>query len=94
MKPAKSCKRFTTIASVPKRGNQSQLAHDLLIAREALKKGGAVSFDTNTVAWNAVNQITGEAKSIQLPRWRIGGIWLGQNTSADKPSPIVDEVRH
>ncbi len=34
--------------------NESQLAHDLLIAREALKKGGAVSFDTNTVAWNAV----------------------------------------
>jgi methyl-accepting chemotaxis protein len=74
--------------------NQSRLTHDLNLAHEAMARAGQISFDTNLVGWSALNQFTKEAKMVQLPRWLIGGNWLGQNTLTNFPSPIVDEVKH
>jgi signal transduction histidine kinase len=74
--------------------NQSQLTHDLGIAREVMGRAGQASFDTNTVAWNAVNQVTAEKSPVQLPKWLLGGSWLGQVSATNQSAPIVDEVRH
>jgi len=74
--------------------NQKLLTHDLGIARETLSRHGAITLDTNLVNWAAINQVSREKQSIQLPRFFVGGQWLGQNTSPDSPSLIVDEVRH
>jgi len=74
--------------------NQSQLTHDLAIAHETLTHAGDFSLDTNTAAWTAINQVTHEKSEIHLPKWLIGGSWIGQNTAVDQPSAIVDSVRH
>jgi hypothetical protein len=74
--------------------NQARLTHDLAIARETLAKAGQIAFDTNTVKWDAVNQVKNEAQAIELPRFLVGGTWLGQNTATNQPSPVVDDVRH
>jgi methyl-accepting chemotaxis protein len=74
--------------------NQSRLTREMTVAREILFRSGQISFDTNTVRWNAINQLTGKGDPIQLPRLRLGGTLLEQNTNANRPSPVVDEVRH
>jgi methyl-accepting chemotaxis protein len=74
--------------------NQSRLAHDLVIAREVMAQAGTLSLETNTVGWKAVNQVTKQSQDVQLPRWMMGGVWLGQNTDTNQLSPIVDRVRH
>lgn len=74
--------------------NQKFLSHDLSIADETLARLGPVGFASNSIAWNAINQITKEKQSIQLPRMLVGHTWLGQNYAVESSSPIVDEVRH
>lgn len=76
------------------RRNQKRLTHDLGIAREVVARQGAVSCGAQTVAWQAVNQLTREGQRIDLPQFLLGGNWLEQNYSADQISPVVDEVKH
>ena len=74
--------------------NQKLLTHALGIAREILNGSGVVALDSNKVDWVAVNQITKEKQSLQLPRFLVGDHWLGQNLSAGQPSLVVDQIRH
>ena len=74
--------------------NQSRLTHDLNIAREVLAHAGQISLDTNTIGWDAVNQLTKEKSTVQMPKCLIGGNWLGQNTATNQVAAIVDEVQH
>jgi methyl-accepting chemotaxis protein len=74
--------------------NQSQLTHDLHIARETMAHAGETSFDTNMVTWTAVNQFTAEKSTVQLPKWLLGENWLGQVTMTNQPALVVDDVRH
>ena len=53
-----------------------------------------VAFASGTDTWNAVNQSTNQARSVELPRMLIGGEWLRQNTDASKKTVLVDEVEH
>jgi len=74
--------------------NQKRLTQDLLIASETLSQAGPISFDTNLVDWTAINQVTKEKTSVPLPKWLVGGHWLGQSTSTNQASPLVDQVKH
>jgi len=74
--------------------NQARLTHDLTIAGEILERAGQVSLGSESMEWKAVNQITKENKTIQLPKLLLGDVWLGQNFSTNQSSPVVDEVRH
>jgi methyl-accepting chemotaxis protein len=74
--------------------NQSRLTHDLGLTREIVARHGQVAFDTNTVEWQAVNQLTKETQRIELPQLLLGNDKLGQNYSISQPSPVVDEVKH
>lgn len=71
---------------------QQQIDGNLRIARHVLAVAGSVDLSEETVAWTAVNQFTGEPVSVQLPRMRVGGRWLGQNTDPAVETPVVDEV--
>ena len=74
--------------------NQKLLSHDLSIARELLDRQGAVSLGTNLVPWTAINQLTKDRQAVQLPELKLGDSAVAQNFSPDKPSLVVDEVRH
>ena len=76
------------------RRNQAGLTRDLALAREFMEKAGGVTLGTETAEWKAVNQFTKESKSIALPKVLLGASWLGQNSSTNKTSPIVDDIRH
>ncbi len=84
---------YWTCASEEDR-NQKQLTRNLGIAHELLSKTGKLEFSTNTVSWQAVNQLTKETTGIALPKMMVGNQWLGQVRSLSEPAPVVDEVSH
>ena len=71
---------------------QDNVRNGLAVTRHAIGLSGEISFDPQTVAWEAVNQFTGQSTRIELPRMLVGGRWLGQNQSASEPSLVVDTV--
>lgn len=71
----------------------TEVHNGLKVSWEVMNKMGRVSIDrSRSVRWNAINQFTKETKSISLPKMIVGGVWLGQNRSFGKRSPVVDEV--
>ncbi|HPM23059.1 MAG TPA: methyl-accepting chemotaxis protein [Phycisphaerae bacterium] len=72
---------------------EQKLKSDLNVARDVLRSGGAVALASETVTWNAVNQVTNEAGSVALPVLRIGDTPLAQNADPQTKSPVVDTVR-
>lgn len=72
--------------------NQRQLDHDLKVAHGVLADAGAVSADTTTATWQAVNQLTDATRAVTLPKFRVGTDWLGQTSDATTPVAVVDQA--
>ena len=73
---------------------REQVLHDLNVARRLMYEGGGLRlFDAETASWQAVNQFTKAAQSVELPHMILGGEWLKQNAKADIPTSLVDEVK-
>jgi methyl-accepting chemotaxis protein len=72
---------------------QQKVDHDLNVARDIMRRTGAISFSQETVAWQAGNQYTNAASAVTLPRMMVGDVWLGQNSDMATPSPVVDAAR-
>lgn len=72
---------------------QKKVESDLNVARHILQLTGRVYFGQESVSWQAINQFTGEDKSVNLPRMMAGDIWLGKNADIDSFSPVVDNVQ-
>jgi len=68
-----------------------RLASDLRVAQQLVADAGPVSFG-GSADWQATNQLTQEVTAVSLPRMSLGGVWLGQNTDAASPTPVVDDV--
>ncbi|WP_456599763.1 methyl-accepting chemotaxis protein [Blastococcus sp. SYSU DS0616] len=69
---------------------------DLATARYVLQQAGGFAIDdsgTGLVLWDAKNQLTGEVTPLTLPRVLVGGEWLGKNSDAAVPTPVVDTVK-
>jgi methyl-accepting chemotaxis protein len=74
---------------------QGHLERALRTGRERLDQAGQAHLDeTRTVTWQPINQSQPNKppSTITLPRLMFGDLWLGQNASLQKPTPIVDEV--
>jgi len=71
-----------------------QLEHSLAVAREVLQQKGAVSVRSDTVTWEAENQLNQKKVRVELPKFMVGTEWLGQNTSTATPTFVVDEAKH
>jgi methyl-accepting chemotaxis protein len=72
---------------------QYKIDRDLNVSREILDGSGAVSLAGGKIPWTAVNQYTGEVKTLSLPKMTIGNKWLGQNRDIHTNSPVVDDVK-
>jgi len=70
-----------------------KLDSDLRVAGDVLARAGGFGTGGDTVTWNAKNQVTQEQERVELPRAYAGALWLGQNTDARRPTPVVDEVK-
>ncbi len=73
---------------------QNRLAHDLKLAREFLQRAGGVTLSAETISWQALNQFTGQAETVTLPKMLVGSNWLGQILTTNITAPMVDEVYH
>ncbi len=72
---------------------RKKLTADLAVAHDQLAIAGPLSLSSETVTWQAVNQITQATSSVVLPKLMLGTEWPGQNVSFDSPSPIVDVTK-
>jgi methyl-accepting chemotaxis protein len=73
--------------------NEKNIKSALNVAREIVDHGGGFSTDDKTVNWNATNQFSLTASTIDLPRLKIGNTWLGQVSDPKTAVPVVDKVR-
>jgi len=71
---------------------QMILNSNLNVVRDVMKKKGKVTLSEERLSWRAVNQFTGESMSVSLPKLLVGGEWLGQNKSAMKYTPVIDDA--
>ncbi|MFC6154937.1 methyl-accepting chemotaxis protein [Nocardioides yefusunii] len=56
----------------------------------AAQQGGFSLDPTRTVRWTAVDQESGEKRTVTLPRMNVGDTWLGQNADTKTRTPLVD----
>ncbi len=72
---------------------QSKVNHNLETATDLLSRRGGLRTGADAVAWTAVDQVTGQRQTVELPKLMAGGIWLGQNSNLAASTPYVDEVK-
>ncbi len=72
---------------------QMKVNYDLNVARYVLSREGAVSLAEKQITWNAVNQFTGDARTISLPTMKVGRKLIGQNRQLFVETPVVDLVK-
>lgn len=62
------------------------------VALADLAEKGGLRLGGPRVTWNAVNQVTQEARSVDLARVSVAGTWLGQNRDLERATPVVDAL--
>ena len=67
-------------------------ANRTLNAARYVLEGAAVSFSTDKIAWDAVNQNTGTSVRVEIPKMTIGGVTVGPELANSKSLPVVDKV--
>jgi len=70
---------------------QQKVDYDLNVARRLIKDAGGVRLGPDKTEWVATNQFTKVQEKIVLPKFYVGGQWLGQNPSMQTPMKIVDD---
>ncbi len=71
---------------------QIQVNGNLNVARHLLTASGGIQLADEQVNWTAINQFTKDAQEIDLPRFLVGGQWIGKNRESSVETPIVDAV--
>ena len=71
---------------------RGQVNHALLVADDQFCSAGGVEIGGSAVCWKAVNQLTGQARPLQLPRMTVGRAWLGANLRMDRETLLVDKI--
>ncbi len=83
---------YRTIQSVEE-GTTRSLKDSLSVAKGLLADNNGASLSTETVSWEAVNQVSKISNRIELPRMMIGEKWLGQVKEMQTVVPVVDQVK-
>jgi len=71
---------------------EDAVSDGLAVTRATLARAGEVRLEGDPVSWNAVDQFSKKATTVELPPFLAGDTWLGQNAESSVPSPVVDEV--
>lgn len=71
---------------------EQSILSNLNVARDTLAKAGKIEFSSETISWNATNQLTKASTQVALPKMLVGGVWLGQNFDKSTYAPVVDDV--
>lgn len=68
------------------------LDNNLRVAREQLNRLGTITIDNETVTWDIVNQQNQTKETVTLPKIKVDGTWLGQQTDFTAQAPVVDAM--
>ncbi|MGD9848815.1 MAG: methyl-accepting chemotaxis protein [Desulfuromonas sp.] len=71
---------------------EQTVVNHLRVAERLVADAGGVHLVATPVRWKAVNQFSQQAQEIELPQLWLGDQWLGQNSSFEQSTPLVDEV--
>lgn len=71
---------------------QQTVDSNLRVAADILERSGPVTFDRQTVRWEAVNQFTRRSQTVILPRMLVGNRWLGQIRDLEQHALVVDDT--
>ncbi|WP_285907309.1 methyl-accepting chemotaxis protein [Pseudodesulfovibrio pelocollis] len=69
-----------------------QLENDMRVLQDIVSRGGSIGQLDERVNWEAVNQVSGERRTVSLPAMALGGRWFGQNYDPNTPTAMVDEI--
>jgi len=73
---------------------QKKLLYDLNVATDTLARKGRIALASEGKStWEAVNQLTKQGKSVDLPQMLLGDQIVKPNKSFDAESPVVDDVQ-
>lgn len=72
----------------------AQLRMQLRIAEDILARRSGVTLSNDSlVEWKASNQLSGQERTVRLPRVMLGGTtWTGQTSDTGVEVPLVDEI--
>jgi hypothetical protein len=68
------------------------LQNSAAFAEVLIQDAGGLHVQSQTVSWQAVNQISKKTQAVDLPRVNLGETWLGQNTDPQQATPLVDSM--
>ena len=83
---------FYTMCSLQQGLLKKILSGSLSYAEDFAKINGGFTLGKKEITWTAVNQFTKNSTKVKLPAMNIGSTWLGQNSSFNSPSYLVDDV--
>lgn len=72
---------------------QNEVNKALNVARDILHRSGSVSLSTEKVSWQAANQYTEKKEALSLPKFMVGGTWIGKTDQMAEPSLMVDTAK-
>ena len=88
-----AAKGVVDVVTTQGESTQNKVDADLEVARYVVAQQGGLRVGGGQVTWTATDQLTQEKAQVALPRLLAGDVWLGQNTSAEVETPVVDQVR-
>ncbi|HRJ41912.1 MAG: Cache 3/Cache 2 fusion domain-containing protein [Caldilineaceae bacterium] len=71
---------------------QRKVNNDITVARYVLRQHGLPRLGEKMAQWEAVNQFTGESRTLEVPQMLVGDQWLGQFSSWAVEAPVIDEM--
>ena len=72
---------------------QNEVNNSLNVAREIFNQQGEAELSSNMVQWQGTNQYTKENQNISIPKFLVGGTWIGKTDDMTVTSPIVGKVK-
>lgn len=71
---------------------QIKVNDDMNMVRYVLNEYGRPRLGEEMVQWEAVNQITGDVRTLEAPKMYVGDQWLGQPADWTAETPVVDTM--
>lgn len=87
------CRGLENMCAISAEGLNTDATKGLNVASVSARQSGGIHEDAaQKVRWKAVNQATGAATEVELPRMLLGEHWLGQNGNAKEKTVFVDGI--
>jgi methyl-accepting chemotaxis protein len=72
--------------------SELQVTNGLKVMQNLINQNGGLNISDQYEEWNAVNQLTNESHTAELPRLMLGNSWLGKVNYLSSPVPVVDNL--